>query len=178
VIVALSGGQKLALLVVAGIFIGFALASSFLFPRANPDFPGERRLPLFVAASVALLVAMLTAMVVFARESEGGGHEAAPTETAHTTTAAATQPSGGGQGDPAAGKQVFASAGCEGCHTLKDAGSNGKVGPNLDQAKPSYALVVDRVTHGKGGMPSFKGRLSDKDIQNVAAYVSSVAGKS
>ena len=54
------------------------------------------------------------------------------------------------KGDPAAGKQVFATAGCKSCHTLKDAGATGTVGPNLDQAKPPLALVVDRVTNGKG----------------------------
>jgi mono/diheme cytochrome c family protein len=36
--------------------------------------------------------------------------------------------------------------------------------------------VVDRVTNGKGVMPSFKGQLSEKQIEDVAAYVSSVAG--
>ena len=47
---------------------------------------------------------------------------------------------------------------CGGCHTLADAGSTGNVGPNLDDAKPSYDLVVDRVTNGQGGMPSFRAR--------------------
>ena len=84
---------------------------------------------------------------------------------------------GGGGGGKADGKQVFASAGCTGCHTLADAGSNGNVGPNLDDAKPPKALVVDRVTNGKGAMPSFKGQLSDAEIQAVADYVSSAAGK-
>jgi mono/diheme cytochrome c family protein len=82
-------------------------------------------------------------------------------------------PPGGGTD----GKAIFASAGCNGCHTLADAGSTGTVGPNLDQAKPSKELVVDRVTNGKGGMPSFKGQLSDQQIEAVADYVSSVAGK-
>ena len=69
------------------------------------------------------------------------------------------------------------SAGCVGCHTLADAGATGTVGPNLDDAKPDEALVVERVSNGKGAMPPFKGQLSDKQIQDVAAYVSSVAGK-
>ena len=82
-----------------------------------------------------------------------------------------------GAGDAAAGKAVFMSAGCVGCHTLADAGATGTVGPNLDDAKPAAALVVERVTNGKGPMPPFKGQLTDKQIQDVAAYVSSVAGK-
>ena len=74
------------------------------------------------------------------------------------------------------GKTVFATAGCTGCHTLKAAGSTGTVGPNLDEAKPSKDLVIDRVTNGRGGMPSFKGQLSEAQIQAVAEYVSSNAG--
>jgi cbb3-type cytochrome c oxidase subunit III len=80
-------------------------------------------------------------------------------------------------GGAADGKTVFATAGCTGCHTLKAAGSTGTVGPTLDAAKPSKELVIDRVTNGRGGMPSFKGQLSDAQIQAVADYVSSNAGK-
>jgi len=75
------------------------------------------------------------------------------------------------------GKQLF-SQNCGGCHTLADAGATGTVGPNLDEAKPPADLVVTRVTNGMGAMPPFKGQLSEKQIQDVAAYVSSVAGKS
>jgi cytochrome c6 len=75
------------------------------------------------------------------------------------------------KGDPAAGKQVFETAGCKSCHTLKDAGATGTVGPNLDQVKPPLDLVIDRVTNGKGVMPSFSGQLSEKQIADVAAYV-------
>jgi mono/diheme cytochrome c family protein len=82
-------------------------------------------------------------------------------------------PPGGGTD----GKTIFATAGCTGCHTLAAAGSTGTVGPNLDQAKPSKALVIDRVTNGQGGMPSFKGQLSEAQIEAVADYVSSNAGK-
>jgi mono/diheme cytochrome c family protein len=102
-----------------------------------------------------------------------------PAETTPaTTTPATTTPAGsGGAGDAAKGKAVFTSAGCVGCHTLKDAGSTGNVGPNLDDAMPDAALVKERVTNGKSPMPSFKGQLTDAQIADVAAYVSSVAGK-
>jgi len=75
------------------------------------------------------------------------------------------------KGDPASGKQIFAEKGCGGCHTLADAGSNGTVGPNLDDAKPSFELAVTRVTEGRGAMPSFKDQLSAQEIADVASYV-------
>jgi len=97
------------------------------------------------------------------------------TQTTETTTTETTPPA---QGDPVAGKQVFlGSAACGGCHTLADAGSSGNVGPNLDDVKPSYDKVVTQVTNGGGVMPPFKGTLTEQQIADVAAYVSSVAGK-
>jgi cbb3-type cytochrome c oxidase subunit III len=83
---------------------------------------------------------------------------------------------GGGKVTAKSGKQIFLTAGCTGCHTLANAGSHGTIGPNLDQAKPPKALVVTRVTNGRGAMPSFKGKLTPQQIQAVAQYVSSAAG--
>jgi len=77
---------------------------------------------------------------------------------------------------PTDGKTIFAQT-CGSCHTLADAGTTGTVGPNLDAAKPSHALVVDRVTNGQGAMPSFKDSLDEAQIQAVAEYVSGAAGK-
>jgi mono/diheme cytochrome c family protein len=92
------------------------------------------------------------------------------------TVAQAAVPAQYKNGDPTAGKSVFETAGCKGCHTLKDAGATGNVGPNLDQAKPPLSLVVKRVVNGAGAMPPFKGQLSDKEIANVAAYVVKATG--
>jgi len=75
------------------------------------------------------------------------------------------------------GKSVFLQAGCGSCHTLKDAGTSGTVGPNLDQLKPPEPIVVRQVTNGGAQMPAFKGRLTPAQIQAVSKYVSSVAGK-
>jgi mono/diheme cytochrome c family protein len=109
--------------------------------------------------------------------TETGGGGGTSTEEG-TTTEAETTTGGeeGGKGDPAKGKEIFAAQGCGSCHTLSDAGSSGTVGPNLDEAKPSFDKVVEMVTNGGGVMPSFKDKLSQQDINNVAAYVSSVAG--
>jgi mono/diheme cytochrome c family protein len=78
------------------------------------------------------------------------------------------------------GATIFKGAGCAGCHTLNAAGSTGTIGPNLDQlaAKLTLAVVVRQVTSPPPGlMQSFKGKLSTAQIQAVAQYVSSVAGK-
>jgi mono/diheme cytochrome c family protein len=74
-------------------------------------------------------------------------------------------------GDATAGTGVFASAGCRGCHTLTAANASGKVGPDLDQLKPAEDTVVHQVENGGGVMPAFKGQLSAKQIQDVAAFV-------
>jgi mono/diheme cytochrome c family protein len=84
--------------------------------------------------------------------------------------------SGGGTKTASSGEQVFKDN-CVNCHTLKAAGATGQVGPNLDNLKPSQALVVHQVTNGGGGMPPFGGKLTDAQIKAVAQYVSSNAGK-
>ena len=75
-----------------------------------------------------------------------------------------------GTGDPAAGKTVFADN-CAGCHGVSGTGGNG--GPDLT-AIPSAkdeATVMKQVQNGGGGMPAFKGTLTQKQIQDVTAYV-------
>jgi mono/diheme cytochrome c family protein len=79
-------------------------------------------------------------------------------------------------GDPTAGKTIFKTGPCAGCHTLADAGTTGTVGPNLDQAKPPLSLVIDRVLNGRGAMPPFKATFSTKQIADVAAYVVKATG--
>ena len=74
------------------------------------------------------------------------------------------------------GKDIFKSQ-CASCHTLKDAGTTGTVGPNLDQLKPPFAIVQRQVTNGGSVMPAFKGKLTDVQIKAVATYVSQNAGK-
>jgi cytochrome c553 len=82
---------------------------------------------------------------------------------------------GGGDSGSSAdspGAAVFAEASCGSCHTFNAAGSNGKVGPNLDEASPSFDEVVKKVKSGGGGMPSFEGDLTEQEIRDVAEYVS------
>lgn len=90
-------------------------------------------------------------------------------------------PSGGGGGgvppEETDGKALFAASGCGSCHVLADANATGAVGPSLDETMPSRELVVDRVTNGRGGMPAFADKLSAEQIDAVAEYVASAAGK-
>jgi mono/diheme cytochrome c family protein len=172
VVAGLSTANKIGLASVGLAFVAFALISSFVLPRRNPDFPG-RHLGLFVVVCVLFFVAMIAAVLYFDREpsDSAAAGTTAPTTTAPTTTTTAPATSATTQGDAAAGKAVFASSGCGGCHTLKAAGSTGTVGPNLDQLKPPLARIVLQVNKGGGPMPAFKGQLTDKQIQDVAAYV-------
>jgi mono/diheme cytochrome c family protein len=127
------------------------------------------------AAALLVLIALLVGVA-----GCGGGEEAAPVpETVEGTVPAATtsetttgeEPTTSLEGNASNGEKVYASAGCGGCHTLEAAGSTGNVGPNLDDAKPEFALVVDRVTNGQGVMPPFQGQLSEQEIADVAQYV-------
>jgi cbb3-type cytochrome c oxidase subunit III len=74
------------------------------------------------------------------------------------------------------GKQIFITK-CGGCHTLKDAGTTGTQGPNLDQLVPPFPIVKNQVIKGGGIMPAFKGVLTDAQINAVAKYVAQHAGK-
>ena len=77
-------------------------------------------------------------------------------------------------GGPQSGKDIFVSN-CGSCHTLANAGTSGKVGPNLDGLKPSFARVQRQVINGGVIMPAFKGKLTPAQIKAVAQYVSSAA---
>ena len=75
-----------------------------------------------------------------------------------------------------AGAQVFSEAGCGTCHALAAARSRGQVGPDLDELEPDADAVGRQVRQGGGGMPAYADRLSEEDIDVVAAYVAQVAG--
>jgi mono/diheme cytochrome c family protein len=106
------------------------------------------------------------------------GTTSTPAAGTTSTPAAGTTSTGAGgtQQASAQGKQIF-TQNCGACHTLKDAKTNGQVGPNLDQLKPDQPTVQRQVTNGGGGMPAFKGQLDPNQIKAVSQYVSSVAGK-
>ena len=79
----------------------------------------------------------------------------------------------------ALGKKLFTTGAvpaCALCHTLKDAGSEGAVGPVFDDLKPSAARVNKALHDGLGAMPSFKATLSEAEIDALSYYVSRASG--
>jgi mono/diheme cytochrome c family protein len=118
---------------------------------------------------LAIAVALAALLLVTACGGGGGGSSSGSSGSSGSSSGSASA--------SAQGKTIFTSN-CGGCHTLKDAGTTGSVGPDLDQLQPQKAVVVRQVDNGGGPMPSFKGKLSTTQIDDVASYVSSVAGKS
>jgi len=60
---------------------------------------------------------------------------------------------------------------CGICHTLRDSGSEGSIGPNLDKLKPQEFQVINAVANGIGVMPAWEGILTPEEIEAVAYYV-------
>jgi hypothetical protein len=90
---------------------------------------------------------------------------------------------GGGNGDGGGtaegeGSQVYAEAGCGSCHIYEPAGSTGTVGPSLDDSDATFEQAVDQITNGGGGMPAFKGDLTEQEIEAVARFVTEGGGSS
>lgn len=82
-------------------------------------------------------------------------------------------------GNPVKGEILFKGY-CSGCHTLKAARATGRVGPNFDKMKPSYARVVKQVTNPRirpgtylePSMMTFgPGTFTKSEIRHIAAFV-------
>src|SRR4029079_8790235 len=107
----------------------------------------------FILVAVLFFLGTMAGVIFFARESEEAhGAEAAETHGTETGKAPTTptETSGAAQGDPTAGEAVFASAGCGGCHTLKAAGSSGKVRPNPAHLKTAKEPGAHHARVGEG----------------------------
>ena len=135
-----------------------------------------RRAVLFLAAALPLLGA-------------GCGSQGVVKPTAHAVEGTLPQQTTTlPKGNAAAGKQLFASNGCGGCHTYQPAGSNGKVGPDLDKL-PQYAKqgnqgpldqfvetsIVNPGSYVQSGyqnvMPGSYGNLPQKQLSDLVAFL-------
>jgi cytochrome c2 len=177
---ALSTGHEIGLAVAGAIFIIFALLSSFVFPRLDPNFPGRKGLRWYIPVCFCFFAMMLASVIVFGRE---------PKPAQATTPPAPSVPTGG---NAAAGKTVFMTAGCSACHTFTPAGSKGTIGPNLDELK-NYAskagvpfgafalsaIISPPAKYVPPGFPTnvmpatFKSSLTPKQLADLVAFLQS-----
>jgi mono/diheme cytochrome c family protein len=154
-----------------GDVLGAGAAIAIALARATPEHGGLSSSAMRRPAILLAFLALSVGLAGCGGEEEVGPFPETQEGTLPQETTAEEEPASTVQGDASAGAQVFSTAGCGGCHTLSAAGSSGNVGPNLDDAKPDRPLIVDRVTHGQGAMPSFGDQLSEKQIADVAEYV-------
>lgn len=102
------------------------------------------------------------------------------------TLGVSASPSANAQAAPASdeaqwqrGLEIFtkrATPACAVCHTLAAAGSEGQIGPVLDELKPDAARVRRVLQSGQGVMPSYAGKLSAEDMEAVAGFVARASG--
>jgi len=191
VLLGLSTGHAIGLGLIAAAFVVFSLLCALVIPKRWPQFPGERGLRWFIVVTVVLCIGTLAAVEVFAKEAEEETAQAETTATTSTgttststgTTTNAAQPPAPAQGDSAAGKQLFAAQGCGGCHAFEAAGSNGAIGPNLDDALQGkdtefvHESIVDPNKEIASGyqaniMPAnFVQTLTPKQIDDLVAFL-------
>jgi mono/diheme cytochrome c family protein len=119
---------------------------------------------------------LLVALALALAAGCGGDEPGEPADSGVTSggggsaqTQQQTQAAGGG----AEAKSTFANT-CGGCHTLKAAGTNGNVGPNLDELKPDQQTVLNAIKTGPAVMP--ENLLQGAEAEAVATYVSENAG--
>lgn len=126
----------------------------------------------FFFALVALLLVVLIPLWAFSKEgSEGSSPADVPSSEAQA-------------------KQLFATN-CGTCHTLAKAGTDGVVGPNLDERLAgavgpattpegiagSKSRVINAIENGFGGGAMPAGILQGAQAEQVADFVARVAGQ-
>src|SRR5262245_26711296 len=129
-----------------------------------------------------LPLAALAALVLALAGCGGGEEVGAFPETVVGTVK--EEPAGG-----SAGKALFISQGCGGCHTFKAAGTTGAVGPELDKVvadaqkagKPVEDYIRESILNpdayvapgfAKGIMPPFEGKLTDSQVDELVSFLS------
>jgi mono/diheme cytochrome c family protein len=140
------------------------------------------RLVRIAAVRRAAVIAVLGALVA------GCGGEETVTPTAETVIGEQPQAQPQAQGDPQAGKAVFAAKGCGGCHTFQPAGptAKGTTGPDLDNlqqyaetaGQPLDEFVRQSITqpdayvqpgYPEGVMPAWSG--TEKELNDLVAFL-------
>ncbi len=107
--------------------------------------------------------------------SKGSDQSSQSSSTTTTTTSSGQAPSStAAMGDAARGKQIF-TTNCASCHGAT--GTEGGVGPSLksEKSRKNYEQAIAWIKNPQPPMPKlFPSPLSEKDVDDVAAYVESL----
>jgi len=134
----------------------------------------------WIPAAAGVAVAAVVFAVVLLATSGGAGSAGGPrgaSATAADARAPAAAPATAALGrEASAGRLVFAEMGCGGCHRLAAAGSNGPIGPSLDDALPHHtraSLLAKIRDPGTGSvMPGdFARRMSPAQLQALVSFL-------
>lgn len=88
-----------------------------------------------------------------------------PTEAAAPAPAVA---SADDNGNPINGRKVFLRENCYICHGGR---AGGGMCPSLREDPPDESDIEDVIEEGtESGMPSYRGRVSEREIEDLAAY--------
>lgn len=190
--------------IVGGVLVVLALVISFVGMRRE-DFPSTGALRGILGLVTLTVVLVCTGAVVLARDeqetrraenAEAAKEAEAETEANEEATAtegegeaaepeAAPEPGGGEAVDGAA---LFVDTGCGSCHVLADAGSDGAIGPSLDEVLPGQdeemirTSIVDPAAEtaegfSAGVMPANYGdTLSAEELDALVGYLAGAAG--
>ena len=150
---------------------------------------GDRREDEGVRTAQAWILGLLAGLVILALigvgytigfnqgEDEGGG-TATETATDEAAGAGAGEETGaetgaetGGVEAGGPGEELFVTN-CGTCHTLEAAGTDGTIGPNLDDLAPDDAQVLSAIENGGAGSGAMPANIvSGEEAEQVAAYV-------
>jgi len=134
--------------------------------------------PIFLRSIAAAATSSVFALAHAADPAKSMSNE--PTANANTTPSGSAQnpanPSGASAqaADGSDAKRLFA-ANCSWCH--QDFGMRQGDGPKLAGTSKTEEQVIERIKHGKTPMPSFEGKLSEKDIKALAQYIKALPAK-
>ena len=116
------------------------------------------RLRGFAAAAIAGVLMLATALMSSAHT--GAAIDAASSSVSNHPT-----------GDPIEGRKIFLRDNCYSCHGTR---AGGGICPSLREDPPNESDVEDAVEEGReNGMPPFPD-LTERDVENLAAYFESL----
>lgn len=126
-------------------------------------------------AACALAVSILAGCAKSSSDQSANATASGPvTDSADSGLKPQGTPAGNLMGDPAHGAQIF-SANCAVCHG--QAGAGGGIGPVLkgEKSRKDYPAAIAWIKNPQAPMPKlFPSPLSEKDVDDVAAYVESL----